>query len=301
MGRDVRTDCRLMAGTGTTPTKTPGEVVWWDRNPLPGKESGLAETDVFYVGVAPPASLDPGLVEAVASVAARDVFGTRVILASKIPRIVGRYGSLQEAEAIAGKLRPLGLVAVVCGQTELCRPSPARFRGHTMKVGEGGITFWDRRGQSRLVEANSVLLVLRGTARTPVQTETAKTKTQLNLAATVVTGGIPITRKVVEKSSSESLKMEDFVRAFDRTSSEPVVEVFQNDFDYRCLGEKKGFSSQENINVIAGEFRRAFPGAVFDSRLTARFKADVPFATPEEETEINGKLIYLCLRAATPR
>lgn len=83
-----------MAGTSTAPTKSPGDVVWWDRNPLAGKEPGLAETDVFYVGVAAPASLDPGLVEAVASVAARDVFGTRVFLASKMPRIVGCYSPM---------------------------------------------------------------------------------------------------------------------------------------------------------------------------------------------------------------
>lgn len=257
----------------------------------------MAETEVFYLALAPPSSLDPALTEKVAALTGRDVFGTRIILNSKIPRIVGRYGSLDEAEAVAGELRPLGLLAVVCRQAELRHPSPTRFRAHTMKAGEDRITFWDRQGQSRVVEAGGVLLVLRGTARTPVRTESAKTKTQLNLAATVVTGGIPVVRRVVEKSTGESLKMEDFVRAFDGTSAEPAVEVFQNDFDYSCLGEKKGFSSQENINTVAGEFRRVFAGAVFDSRLTAHFKADVPFATPEEEMEINGKLIYLCLRA----
>jgi hypothetical protein len=257
----------------------------------------MTDSDVVYVAVAPPAPVEAGIVEKVAAIAGKDVFGTRVLLNSKIPRILGYYGSLQAAESVAEQLSTLGLVAVVCGQAELRHPSPARFRAHTLKLKEGEIAFWDRRGQSRVVEARSVFLVLKGTARTQVEKETTKTKTKLNVAATMMTGGIPVVRKVVEKTSDGSLKMEDFVRLYDGTSAEPVVEVFQSDFDYSSLEEKKGFSSQENIDIIVSELRSTFPAAVFDSRLTGHFKADVPFATPEEETEINSKLIYLCHRA----
>ncbi len=199
--------------------------------------------------------------EKVASIVGKDLFETRVLLNSKIPRILGYYGSLQAAEAVAERLRSLGLVAVVCGQAELRQPYPARFRAHTLKLKEGEITFWDKRGQSREVDAEGVFLILRGTARTQVETETTKTRTKLNVAATVMTGGIPVVRKVVEKTSGGSLKMEDFVRLYDWTSAEPVVEVFQNGFDYSSLEKKKGFSSQENIRHhcqrnSAAHFRR---------------------------------------------
>jgi hypothetical protein len=257
----------------------------------------LTETDVVYVAVALPWPAEAGIVEKVASIVGKDPFGTRVLLNSKIPRILGYYGSLQAAEAVAERLRLLGLVAVVCGQAELRPPYPARFRAHTLKLKEGEITFWDKRGQSRVVDAKSVLLILRGTARTEVETGTTKTKMKLNVAATVLTGGIPVVHKVVERTGGGSLKMEDFVRLYDWTSAEPVLEVFQNDFDYSSLEKKKGFSSQENINIIVTELRSTFPAAVFDGRLTAHFKADVPFASPEEEIEINSKLIYLCHRA----
>jgi hypothetical protein len=114
-----------------------------------------------------------------------------------------------------------------------------------------------------------------------------------------MTGGIPVIRKVEEKTKDQSRRTEDFVRLYGWTSPEPMVEIFQNDFDYSSLDKKKGFSSLENINIVVAELRSTFPAAVFDGRLTKHFKVDVPFASPQDEIEINSKLIYLCHRAVS--
>ncbi len=91
----------------------------------------------------------------------------------------------------------------------------------------------------------------------------------------------------------------EFLWLYDRTSPEPVVEILQSSFDYSSLGDKKALSSSQNLNIIITELKNRFPQAILDSRLTERLKVDVPFATPEDELEINSRLIYLHLRAGS--
>lgn len=257
----------------------------------------MSEQFIAYVVVAPKENPEAGLAEKVAAIVKTDVYDARLVLGWKIPRIVGHYQSLPAAEAVAQSLRALGLVAILCSNSDLRQPSTGRFRAHTLRLGEGEVVFWDKGRQSRVLDAKSVFLILKGTLQYTVETETTKTKAKLDLRATVLTGGVPIMRKVEEKTKDESRKTEDVVRLYGWMSPEPIVEVFQNDFDYSSLDKKKAFSSMENINIVVKELRSTFPTAVFDGRLTRRFKVDVPFATPQDEIEINSKLIYLCHRA----
>ena len=259
----------------------------------------MSEQAIVYVAVAPKEPLEAGIVEKVAAIVKKDLHETRLILGWKIPRIVGHYQSLPAAESVAESLRALGLVAIVCNGSELRQPSSTRFRAHTLRLEEGEITFWDKGRQERAIAAERVFLILKGTVQTQVQRETTRTRREINMAATVLTGGIPVMRKVVEKTKDQSRRTEDFVRLYGWTSPEPIVEIFQNDFDYSSLDKKKAFSSLENINIVVAELRSTFPAAVFDGRLTKHFKVDVPFASPQDEIEINSKLIYLCHRAVS--
>jgi hypothetical protein len=158
----------------------------------------MAGHNIVHVAVAPKDTLEAGLVERVAAIVNKDLHGTRLILAGKIPRIVGHYQGLQAAESVAESLKALGLVAIVCDDSDIRKPSPERFRAHTMKLGEGEATFWDKGRQSRVIEAKSLLLILKGTVQARSEKETTRTKAKLNLPATVLTGGIPVMRKVEE-------------------------------------------------------------------------------------------------------
>jgi hypothetical protein len=257
----------------------------------------MAGHDMVHVAIAPPDALEAGLAEKVAPIVKKDLFGARLLLGSKIPRIVGHYQTLQAAESIAQSLRSLGLVAVVCPDSELRRLSPGRFRAHTLELGKREITFRDRGRQARVIEAKSVVLILKGMVQTQTETETTTSKMKFSMSATLLTGGIPIWRRVEEKTKSQSVQTDLFVRLYDRKSPEPGVEIFQQDFDYSGLGAKIA-SSLENLNTLITELRNRSPEAVFDSRLMEHFGVEVPFATPADEIEINCKLIYLYHQAA---
>jgi hypothetical protein len=113
----------------------------------------------------------------------------------------------------------------------------------------------------------------------------------------VLTGGIPIWRRVKEKTQQTCIQNECFVRLYSRLSYEPTVEISQYGFDYSFLGTKMASSALINVSTTVAELRKIFPQAPFDDRLKEHGGVDAPFAEPGDEIEINCKLIYLYYQA----
>ena len=248
---------------------------------------------MVYVAVAPPKKLGGDLLKRVASLVGKEIFDTRLLLAGEIPRIIAPYTDTDTADSIAQSLRDAGLVAFVCRDSEL-RNRSAGFVAHTARSGEREVIFWDRRGGEVRVEAGDAFLIIRGRIQSTTQEKTSTTKMKLNVLATMLTGGIPIMRRVTQKTTKESFQAEDFVRIFDRRCSDPHVEMFQNHVDYTFLGPELTPSTPANFKIVVTKLREWFPLAIFDERLSRRIKTDVRAAGPAEALEINCKLIYLC-------
>ena len=251
----------------------------------------MAEYEVVHVAIAPPATLEEELIKKVAAIVAKNPYETRLRLAGKIPKIIANYATMQMAESTARSLRELGLVVIVCPDSELRKSSP-RYKAHTLKFEEKAVLFWDRSGQARQIESRDVFLVIKGRMQIYTETEVTTTVRKLNVTATVLTGGIPITKKVKEKTTDKSYQTESFVRLYDRTSSEPIVEILQHDFDYSFLESEMASSSVANFSTTVKKIRGAFPQAIFDDRLVEPFGANIPATMPQDNIEMNCKLIY---------
>jgi hypothetical protein len=252
----------------------------------------MAISEIVHVAIAPPDRLEESLIKQVAAIVDKDLYGTRLLLTGKIPKIIAHYDTVQMAELTTQSLKALGLVAIVCKDSELRKPSQ-RCRVHALKFEEKAILFWDKSGQARLIESRNAFLIINGRMRTYTETEITKTGMKLNLAATVLTGGIPIVRRVKEKTTDRSLQTEDFVRLYDRTSPEPNIEILQHDFDYSCLGAEIAPSSLTNFGTTIARIRDVFPQVIFDDRLTEPLGVNIPSTMPHDSIEINCKLIYL--------
>lgn len=258
----------------------------------------MVEHEVVDIAVAPLAAPDEELVNKVAAVLSKNTYETRIRLTGKIPKIVATYENMQAAESVAQSLRELGLVAIVCHDSEL-RKTPQIYRAHTLKLEEQAATFQDKIGQERRIESINVFLIISGRLQTYTETEVTKTERKLNVAATLAMGGIPITKKVEKKTTTTSYQSDSFIRLYDRLSTEPLVEIPQHNFDYSFLGAEIAPSSTANFNITISKIKNAFPQAIFDDRLVTPFGSDTYSAVPQENIEINCKLIYLCLRAAS--
>jgi len=256
-------------------------------------EKQRGQCDTVHIAVAPPKPLSAELLKKVASLLGKEIVDTRLLLAGEIPRIMVSYPDADAAESMAQRMRDAGLLAFIVKDSEL-RNRPAGFRAHTARSREREVIFEDRLGGEVRVGASDATLIIRGRMQSDAQEKTSTTKLKLNVVATVLTGGIPIVRRVAKRSAKESFQAEDFVKIYDRMSSDPRVEIFQNHVDYNFLGPALTPSAAENFNIAVAKLREWFPLAIFDERLTGRHKTDMPASGPTEALDINCKLIYLC-------
>jgi len=256
----------------------------------------MAENEVVHVAIAPPAMLEEELIKKVAAIIAKSPYETRLRLKGKIQKKIANYDTMQTAESTALSLRELSLVVIVCTDSELRKYSPG-YKAHTLKFEEQAVLFWGRNGRERRVESNEVFLIIGGRMQTYTETEITTTAKKLNGAATLLTGGIPITKKVKEKKMAKSYQTESFARLYGRTSSEPLVEILQHDFDYSFLESEMVSSSITNFNTTLKKIRDEFPKAIFADRLVEPFGAGITATMPRDHIEMNCKLIYFYHRA----
>lgn len=252
----------------------------------------MASHDIVHVAVLPPNVVEADDIRIIASIIDKDLYRTRLLLTGKIPRIIAHYSTLQEAELTVRSLRGIGLMAIVCKDEELRKPSHS-FKAHVLQFGQKEIMFRDRSGQFTKIESIDAFLILVGMMENREDREVTRKTMKLNLPVTLLLGGIPVQRKVTEKATETSIQTERFVRVYDQKSSDSNVEIRQYDFDYSCLGPKIAPSSLINFCTLIARIRDALPQAVFDDRLVGNFGTDLPSAAPWGKIDIICKLVYL--------
>jgi hypothetical protein len=106
-------------------------------------------------------------------------------------------------------------------------------------------------------------------------------------------GGIPMWRRVDEKTTSQSIQAEYFARLYERKSPDPSVDILQHHMNYSFLGAKVAASSFRNFGTVVRRLRDAFPQAIFDDRLAIPSVLATPSSRVWQDIETNCKLIYL--------
>jgi hypothetical protein len=247
--------------------------------------------EVMHIAVAPPSNLDANLVRSVATVINKSPSYTRLLLAGEVPKVIAHYESIQVAESIIQNLRELGLVAIACKDSEL-RQFPQTFKAQTLEFREKEVLFRDSAGREKRIVENNVFLILVGRIETSVEVETTKPKTKFSLTGTLLAGGIPIWRRVAEKTMARSIQAEYSARLYEPESPVPSVEILQQHMNYSFLGAKVAASSFANFGAVVLRLREVFPQAIFDNRLEKPSALTTSSRRVGEDMEINCKLIY---------
>jgi hypothetical protein len=253
----------------------------------------MAEVEIVYVAVIPLDNPGIELVKTVAGIIGKDAYQTRLLLAGSIPRVVARCNGVKEAEALARKLREVGLTTIVCSDAELRGPFQG-VRARTLEFGDRGVNFKTEGGEGVTLGAGAVFLIIKGTRHPAPEAEDvpAKTKWKLNVGATLMTGGLPIPKRVKEKPTTVSPENEWFLRFYERASSEPRVEMLQYDMNYSFLGAEATLSSVANFINVVKRLREIYPQAIYDERLMKTYTTDILMTTADEDMDINCRLIY---------
>jgi hypothetical protein len=250
----------------------------------------MVDHEVVHIAVAPPARADEELVSSVAAVINKSASYTRLLLAGELPKIIAHAENPLAAEAIVKNLGALGLTALSCPDTELLQFSPI-FEAQTLELGETEALFRDNTGAEKRMAANDVFLILVGRVESSMEVKTTRSRIKLSWGGTLLTGGIPVFRRVKQTTTDKSSQTEDFARLYGRKSAEPGVELRQHQLNYSFLGTERAASSVLNFSTLVRRLREAFPKAIFDERLAR------PLALAEssswQDVELNCRLIYL--------
>jgi len=256
----------------------------------------MAGYEVVHVAVAAPNIPEPDIIKKAATIVNKDPYQTRLSLSGGIPKLIAHYHSIQEAESTAQNLRDLGLVAFICKNSELRKPSKI-FTAHTMEFLEGETVFRDKGEQTKRIVPRDVFLILNGSMQTPTEEETTETKMKINWGATLLTGGIPIYHSVTEKISGVTVREEPLVRLYNSESAEPMVQMSQHGMAYSFLGAQIAPSSLANFNTVVAKLRELFPQAGFDDSLIKPPKSNMSSSRTPDDLELNCKLLYLYHKA----
>jgi hypothetical protein len=247
----------------------------------------MADFDVVPIAVAPPAHPDEKLVSRVADIIGKSLSHTRLLLAGELPRIIAHADSPPAAATIVLNLRQLGLAALALSEAEL-RHLPKIFEAQTLEFSQKAVTFRDSAGGEKRLSTGDVFLILTGRVESSTETKTTRSRLKFSWGGTLVTGGIPVFRRVKETTTEKSSQTEEFARLYSRKSAEPGIELRQHQLNYSFLGDERAASSVVNFATLVRRLREAFPKAIFDDRLAK------PLAiTSRQDVELSCRLIYL--------
>jgi hypothetical protein len=250
----------------------------------------MVDYETVHIAIAPPAHPDEKLVSSVAVVINKSPTYTRLLLAGEVPKIIAHAENPPAAEAIIKSLGELGLVALACPDSELRQFSPI-FEAQTLELSEQEALFRDNTGVEKRMAASDVFLILIGRVESSTEVKTTRSRIKFSWGGTLLTGGIPVFRRVKQTTTDKSSQAEDFARLYYRKSAEPGVELWQHDLNYSFLGAERAASSVLNFSTLVRRLREVFPEAIFDDRLSKPLVlAD---SSSWQDAELNCRLIYL--------
>ncbi len=254
--------------------------------------------EIVHIAIVPPVHVEDNLIKEVSGIINHDLYGTRLLLAGKSPRIVAHYQTLQMAESVKLRLQSLGLVVILSRDFELRKAHSPIFRASAMKFDNEEFMFQDKKGITRTIKTEDIFLILKGTRNIYSEKRTTKTKKELNLSATLLTGGIPIRRKVEEKTVETSIQTEHFMRLYHPKSPEPDIEITQHSFDYSCLGANMSATTFINFNMLIVKIKQLCGRSIFDDTLVESHSLGISSPLSWDNDEVRCKLVYLFREAA---
>jgi hypothetical protein len=252
----------------------------------------VQNSEVFHVTAMPTVEPAGELIRQIAAIVSQPEYQIRLLFAGPLPKIIAHYREEGLAAAAVNSLKKLGLTAFRATETELRKPASVKLFAHRLEFGEGRINFKSRGGESMKLEPSDAWLILTGRrAINPKQTENI-TRMKLNLPATLLTGGVPMMKRVTVEGEKTGRLNEQFIRLYGTQSDVPIIEIRQHDFDYSFLGSQMASTTTINIVSTLKTLSRFFSQAFFDHSLMGGFPPGSRAGAGTDWVEENCRLLY---------
>jgi hypothetical protein len=251
----------------------------------------MINSETVYIVITPPATLDEKLIKGVADILNKNMYDARLLLTGEIPKIVAHYENMQTAEPVLHTLKELGIETIALNDSVFSQPREM-FKAYTLAFGKKEVVFVDRSGTEKRVGDNDAFLIIAGKIQTSIESESIITRKKLNITSTLLTGGIPIHKKVKEKTTTHSQETEYFLRLYSRKPLDSFIAISQHDMDYSFLGEKTAMSTRANFITLISTIQELFPQAIFNDSLSKSFGITSSHSRSWDDIEMHCRLIY---------
>lgn len=205
--------------------------------------------------------------QALAAALGTPVLEARPRLIGGGPAVVASFADSHQAQALAAKLRQVGIPALIIDAAPV-RNGTGHFVVRRFELGEKSLHIETINGQSPKIAYGEIDLLLPGT-RIAGQTELITvTEHKFSLGRTILSGGIPLTKKV---SHQEEVTTEDRTKfLYLYAGNRPQVVFRQSGMTYDGFGAAMKMSQELNFAYLTSELRRLSTEAVYDDRLLNR-------------------------------
>jgi hypothetical protein len=207
------------------------------------------------------------LAQALSAVLGITVFEARQRLIGGGPAVAASFADPRQAQALAAKLVQGGFATLVVDAAPT-RSGTGHFVVRRFELGERSLRIESVDGQSAEIAYGEIDLLLSGT-RIAGQTESITvTERKFSLGRTVLSGGLPLTKKVSRQEEVSTEERTKFLFLY--ADNRPQVVLRQSGMTYDGFGAAMKMSRELNFAFLTSELRRLTPEAVYDDRLLNR-------------------------------
>ncbi len=217
------------------------------------------------------------------------------------PSVAAGFADPELARAVEAKLNQAG-VATQLVDTDLLRNKVGRFVVRRFEMKERALQISASDGQSAEIAYGEIDLLLSGT-RILGQSETITvTERKFSLGKTILSGGIPLTKKVERQEEINREERENILCLY--AGERPPVVLSQSGMLYDGFGTAMKLTRELNFAYLKSELRRLCKAAGYDDRLLNRLgqvRLLGPGLNPENNLDLAFDILARALRGSRHR
>lgn len=202
------------------------------------------------------------LARAVATAAGIAVFDARLRLKPDLPRVLCACDSIEEAEAKAAALGQLGVVTIVYEQDDLPPLEPVQAMG--LGRSEVGLRIKSRDAIFDLPKGEIALLVH---GKTMLTRETKELRAPRIISPSDVARNLNLALSGSMHVSKHETSGQQFFILLPTDPAAAAIQINQDQFDYTCLGDKRGRTKLESLQTLVSVLRKGLPDVPFNDSL----------------------------------
>lgn len=225
------------------------------------------------------------------------VFEVRQRMICGSPTVVASFADPQQALVLVKKLNQIGIETLVVDATEV-RSRAGYIFVRRFELNKSSLRIETGDMQRAEIPYEKIDVLLPGTSIVKYSETKTVTGRKFSLGKTILTGGIPMSKKFKHQKEVETEKHGKVLYLYVGRRQQPIV-FNQDGMTYDGLGAAMKISRKLNFIYLISELHRLSPGAAYDDRLLKRIgqvRLLGPTLNPETNLDLAAEILARSLR-----